>query len=246
MINVVFFPGTYGHYFSSCISFYSDLEEKNTLPEFGSHGSSHNFNKNKVLPTHDVTTDKNINEIVYLKPHLLNQLDYLDNQFEKAHKCNLTKHLDSLSLNKNISDIWKLREDISFWIEDLLNNSYNSFIEKINKNCLTIDVNSLFDNFLITINYAFAELSLDKTVSDDVILKKHNDFLELQKNHNKQIKVKTWIDHVIDNNNLISPCDTIFDEAYAQNLLRKAGYEIKCYNLNTFPKNSQDLRNLII
>ena len=42
-----------------------------------------------------------------------------------------------------------------------------------------------------------------------------------------------------------SPCVTILDEAYVQDRLRKHGYLIRCYGLNTFPKTSAELRELL-
>ena len=246
MINVVFSPGSYGHYFSSCLHSYSDLTKENDLIEFGVYGDSHAFKKNKIFPTHDAISNTKIDKIIYLNPSLTNQLDYIDNQFEKIFKCNLTEYLDSLSFNKNILNIWELREDMSFWLGDLMNNSYYSFVKKINSESFIVNVNSFFEDFLTIFDQTLTELSLKKTVTNDIILKRHNDFLKLQKNHNKQIRVKSWVHNIINNVDSVSPCDTIFDEAYAQNQLRNSGYEIKCYNLNTFPKNSAEFRKLLV
>jgi hypothetical protein len=245
MINVVFSPGTYGHYFSSCIHFYSDISSIDNFPNFGVHGDSHEFNKSIVYPTHEAITDKTVDNFVFIEPRKNHELDYKDNQLEKAHGRDLKKYLKSLSLYKNIPTNWETREDISFWIEDLLENSYQSFLKTIDRKCIIVDVNSIFDNLLDTLDDVLLKLSLTRTTDSTIIMTRHQQFLKLQKNHNIQLRIANWVNNIINGVECKSPCNTILDEAYAQHLLRMKGYELRCYNLDVFPSNSLQLRSLI-
>ena len=249
VINIVFFPGSYGNYFSSCLYHCISLATDSDTTNFESNGSSHiydtKFKDSGFVLGHELAQHGDIHKVIFLKPSLSNQLDYIDNQYEKNYNGNLKKYLHSLSFDKNITETWKQREDISFWIGDLMQNSNKNFLKKINNNCIVVDVNSIFDSFLDTINDTLNRLSLVKVSGNNVILKRHCNFLRLQKNHNKQARVESWVNDIVNGVDSLSPCDTIFDEAYAQYTLRNLGHELKCYNLDKFPNNSLEVRNLL-
>ena len=75
----------------------------------------------------------------------------------------------------------------------------------------------------------------------------HNqsNWITRQRYHNSQQRCNTWIQDVLSNNDTVSPCQTMLDEAYIQHCLREKGYEIRCDGLDVFPTTSRDLRELI-
>jgi len=77
------------------------------------------------------------------------------------------------------------------------------------------------------------------------VIRTHSSFLSKQRHHNAQNKCNRWVKNIIADNQSISPCRTIFDEAYVQAKLRDNGYEIKCDGLDIFPKNSEEMHKLI-
>ena len=89
-------------------------------------------------------------------------------------------------------------------------------------------------------------LDLTLKVNDDYMEMTHNVFIKHQQFHGSQIACIEWVKCVINGRiDIQSPCQTIFDEAYVQSLLRKQKFEIKCDGLNIFPTSSFELHNLI-
>ena len=250
MINLVFVPGSYGHYLASCIVLYSNLTKNDSkIPEFSLQGDSHAsipYIKRHIICTHEPMYNHKNNRFIFINPDYSSQLEYLDNQLEKFYLNNLDWCLKKMKLQGNACTVWEARELCSFWIEDLLNETQTNFIKKIDCRDHVVDVNDIFDNIKKVLKKIFNYLELKQNIDDDRVLSRHYEFLEKQKNRGIQKKIYNWVNNTISNQNKKSPCRTFFDEAYVQHLLRKKGYEIKCYNLDKFPNNSADLRSLLI
>jgi hypothetical protein len=57
--------------------------------------------------------------------------------------------------------------------------------------------------------------------------------------------IDSIVSSILDNEDYNWPALNIIAESIIQKRLRDAGYELKCYNLNTFPTNSKTLANLL-
>lgn len=271
MISIIFPPGTYGNFLASSLYLFTDLiGETDHNFKFGPHGDSHyllttvdykNY-KTKIQTTHIPYIspfDENkleFDKTIVINPHLNHLLDYFDNTYAKFHKEDLKNHLVSLfpenTINENLkkfdtdwndTNLWQMREFISFWIDDVLKSgldNYTDFRARWQLNAL-----NLFDTeFVKTFVCIASGLGLSKVKIKDFSVHQKK-FVSLQKFHNIQLRCEQWVDHVIKGIDSLSPCITIIDEAYVQQLLRKRGYEISCYDLNQFPKNSKTLASLL-
>jgi hypothetical protein len=262
--SVLFPPGCYGSYLIRCIYNYTNLRKEEYVPfSFDSSGSSHVIRKslsNKYFKGYHKTTLPNgIAPSIIILPDTDHKLDYFNNQFAKQSLGQLKEYLMALfskdELNKKINDrwssqfdsicTWSLREFISFWLNDVLNDSYNPNFY-IMYDGFKITTQDIFLNFVGKIQEIIEHLKLSLTVDINEIQKNHESFKKYQQYHKSQLNCKTWLDLTLSSNaNLPSPCLTIFDEAYVQFLLREKGYELQCYNLNTFVSDSNSLRAII-
>ena len=89
-------------------------------------------------------------------------------------------------------------------------------------------------------------LDLTINIESDLILKDNKNFSSLQYYHNIQLKCLEWVKSCLTNTqSLLSPCKTIFDEAYVQHLIRQSGNEIQCDGLTAFPATSDEMKLII-
>ena len=144
----------------------------------------------------------------------------------------------------NKEELWTTREYISCWIQLVLAVAYKNNINA------SITTDKLFDEnkdiFPAEISRLIQKLGLSVVVDDNIIETNHSVWQKQQQYHNLQKRCDKWISEIINTKeNTPSPCITILDEAYIQNRLREHGYEIQCYNLNNFPKTSNELRQLL-
>ena len=140
--------------------------------------------------------------------------------------------------------IWQMREYISYWLVDCLRSLGDTTLyDSIGGRC--ISTVELFDSdFVKTFSCIASDIGLNVTDVEE-LYEHHRKFVAIQKFNNIQVKCEQWVDDVLYSNDAMSPCLTIFDEAYVQHLLRQRGFEIKCYQLNKFPTNSRDLNRLL-
>lgn len=266
MISVIFPPGAYGNFLSSCLYMFTELSDSDYNFKFGIAGDSHIIRSNKdyrskIQVTHlpymsgfdenRMTPDKTV-IILADQKHLL---DYFDNQFTKQHDRNLPVYVQTLfsnaivnekleKFNTNLEcfDNWQMREYISFWINECLLADTDLYS---NTSGHQISSSELFNvDFVQTFSRIASYLGYNVINTQDLVTH-HKKFVELQKFDNIQLKCEQWATDVLAGKNFESPCVTIFDEAYVQHLLRKSGFEIKCYQLNEFPRNSKDLYSLL-
>lgn len=262
MIKIFYPPGGYGHFLGSCLYYFTELNITNKINfKFDENGSSHSFqivNKKEKIFKFGHFETLSIDEkdtAICLIPHKDHHLDYFDNQFYKHKHKDFVSYLEDLNIDSNKfaqwyvspdkkNSAWVRREWVSFWIADCLANSYKKDnYTKHNK--FSIGVQDLFDDFYLTLKNACDYLNLTIQCNINEIKNVHCDFVKKQKFHNVQKNVHSWVIDTIDGIDSMSPCITIFDEAYTQYLLRKHGYEIQCDGLDKFPKNSSQLHKII-
>ena len=256
-IYTIFSPGSYGTYLSWAVYSYSSLNTNGeiVLP-FSSSGSAHKYRNTAgfmcVHPTHDMPA--NCNRAIIIQPTEF--LDYLDNQYSKQNDYETDVILSVIIQNfeqKLIEDwgpdidIWQKRELCSFFLPAM----FKSLQQKIVKyqsqlpNAISINASDILTDLLGSLCKIWAFFGITQTCSDSVILTNHNTYLGLQRHIGKSVYVNSIVDHCLDGNDMSIGDLTIFDEAYIQFLLRERGYEMRCYNLNVFPKTTQDLRELL-
>jgi hypothetical protein len=268
MIKVCFPPGCYGTYIAQCIYNYTNLK---TGPfakfKFGSHGNSHEHwlndsaysviqsghANNLCLTEHD--------RVMVILPCADHQLDYYNNQFFKNHEHLVEYILTQMSVTEaeqklkthwghtgqfnNSVPHWILREWCSFWIDDVLKESYNTVPYTTLQSVHQLSTQDIFENFEESIKQIVQILGLTITVDWDIINAQHQEFLSLQKFHNSQIRCHQSVHNLLAGINCDMTLDSIFDEAYVQHLLRQQNLEIQCDGLNNFPTSAQDLKTIL-
>ena len=264
MITVIFPAGAYGTFLASCLYMFTDISDQNKSINFSKHGSSHDIRsdldfRSKFQLAHardkmEVIDDR---KTILISPNSSHRLDYFDNQFLKQNFGNLTFFLKELfpgdefdqqlkKFNTTINEAspWQIRENISFWLNDCLSAGYD--LQKYQRhNIFTISSVEFFeDKFKDTFIEIAKSLNLT-VIKFSEFVEHHRRFIKLQKFNGIQLRCNRWVDDIISGVENSSPCITVFDEAYVQHLLRVRGFEIKCFELNEFPKNSTELRKLI-
>jgi hypothetical protein len=267
MIKIVFPPGCYGTYLARCIYNYTDLRQEEFTPfEFSATGSSHAHRKNKNASKYiqcehyaDTFGTNSTDLIITLVPNPQHRLDYYNNQYHKQENSQLisyiqTQYTDEEIFNKLTNNWavdgmlnestprWVIREWSSFWITDMWNKAYN--VEAYSSvSTMCVDVNNLVESFEEVFLNLISKLELILTVDLSIITQTHTAFQNRQKFHNSQLKCEKWTNAVLNKQLMLLDHEiTIFDEAYIQHLLRIAGYEIYCDNLNNFPTESTELK----
>jgi hypothetical protein len=265
MIKILFPAGGYGTYLARCLYSYTDLNNgiTNKLLDFDSLGSSHSFRSNydaktKIWQGHLTSLDWEVNNgdlIIIVLPNKEHYLDYYNNQFDKHYNQQIITYISSqLSVENITNDLkigwgycgpfnldvprWIMREFFSFWIAKCFDNGYTLDGYNTTPSQHTIDTQDIILNFVPTFNILCEKLKLTTTVDHAIIIQNHKNFLEVQQHHNIQLKCEQWVNSIIEGNEMISPCKTIFDEAYIQHILRTRGYEVRCHELTEFPKSS--------
>jgi len=272
MIKVLFAPGTYGTFLSKCIYYFSDLSNQASPMSFNfDHtGSSHDFRdvdeaKSIIKYGHINALHINyqVDSVITLIPNTEHFLDYYNNQYIKEAqnhtisyirsyfspdeiKATLREHWNFTEpFDHNVPE-WILREWTSFWINDILQESYSPTKYQNISSLAQYDVNEIFNDLYLLLEKITQVLDLKILIPKIEIEKIQNQFILHQKLHGIQKKCKDWVLSIIQKkNNIASPCSTIFDEAYVQFLLKNNGYEIQCQNLNVFPVTSTEMIKII-
>jgi hypothetical protein len=274
MINVLFPQGCYGTFLSKCLYHLTNIGYQVDFDfAFDLTGSSHDIRlnddaKNKISWGHtscpfSATLANNNESVITILPDHDHYLDYFDNHFCKEVKQKLLNHLmalyDPMEINYKLQNdwnynkgldgetpVWILREWCSFWIDDVLSDTYN--IDKYKScapNAIWITTTDLFENLHSTLTYLSQKLSLNLMVSETQINNLQQQFVQFQRFDLMQKKCDIWVNDVLHGDSQHSPCKTLFDEAYVQARLRDKGYEIRCNGLNQFPNHAQQMREII-
>lgn len=268
MITITFPPGCYGHFVLTCLYCFTSLRRGElTFPELDSNGSSHQIRYNNTYIvgstplvdmqwTHpsafveEFDPTKHIPEkTLYLSPHKDHWLDYFINNYIKMnmsfdHMVQRNFGNEMLVKYKEL-ETWQLREHVSFWIYDLLADTYSEDKMDVIAHRFKISALDLFDEEFKNIFPNLCEQLGVKFTNYNEFSEHHDRFMKAQKYHNLQHRCEEFIKASISNRYLDSPCVTIIDESYVQMRLRQLGYEIKCFGLNEFPKNSAEMHALL-
>lgn len=269
MIKVCFPPGCYGTYVTQCVYNYTNLRTSPLVKfKFGNHGDSHghriNNNAYSVIQSGhaDTLCQTEHDRMVAILPCANYQLDYYNNQFFKENQGHIIDYiLTQMSVTEaeqklkthwgytgpfdNNVPHWILREWCSFWIDNVLKESYNTTTYMALKSVYQLSTQDIFENFEESLKQIAQVLGLTITVDQDIINDQHREFLSLQKFHNSQINCRRYVHNLLAGINYNMPLNSIFDEAYVQHLLRQQNLEIQCDGLNTFPTSTQDLKTIL-
>jgi len=251
-IHVTWPPGCYGSYVMQSVYAYSNLGATSKIV-IDPTGSSHSFRESaeqyKYFIMDHLLSD---NSDIIIGPVQGQELDYFVNQFVKQEQSNVLRYLTELfpdfkfqiSEQWNNTDDWAIREWISFWILDVFAAAYTNNTNADLTTDQLFDTNK--DTFPELLIRLIKKLGLSVNADIDIIKTNHANWQKQQQYHNLQKRCDKWISEIINTKeNTLSPCITILDEAYVQNRLRSHGYEIRCFELNTFPKTSTELRLLL-
>jgi hypothetical protein len=266
MIFVLFPQGCYGSYVARCLYYYTDLNPEPVIEfVFDQHGSSHSIRQDAMLQTKINVVHrlpKKLPQVVTVLPLANHCLDYFNNQFAKDANFNLKKYMDFVITQSDIlvklknwgvdydtiesAPRWVLREFFSFWLADSFASICNNKLY-LSHTEISLNTNDIFQDFYNTILRVSHALGLTVTADKIKIDSNHAAFLKSQEFHNSQLNCINWVNTIVSAENLEcqSPCQTIFDEAYVQHLLRAAGYELKCHGLDVFPATSAEMQSLI-
>lgn len=270
MIKVIFPPGCYGNFLIRCIY---KLTSLGPSPEikflYDEHGSSHSIRydhqrKSKIQCGHinEITFDPNTEDVIVILPDSGRKLEYLDNQYLKQEKGNLVAYLSKLFGNKNrvleelkkwgrYSDItevpaWVIREWCSFWLPNTLDVMYQRELYAGINSVYFLETKNLCTNLESILQDICLTLNLNIVVTTQDLCELQYNFLSKQKSFDVQEKCEKWVQEIInDSTNGPTPCNTIFDEAYVQHLLRRQGFEIRCDGLAIFPDSAKKMKEII-
>lgn len=266
MINIIAAPGCYGTYVARCLHHYTTKDSDYQF-NFDQAGSSHAFRAVSA----DIKTAKlmhwsgedysHINKeitIIITADHN-HQLDYFDNQYYKQSLGDLAEYLtQTLGIDKIQEQLkngwgytesfdhntprWIIREYLSFclvsaWQAGYDNTKYLSVPHVHDFCCEDLWNTSIWD----LVNTLARVLNKQVYAPPHIVNQNHYNFLQCQQYHNMQHRCNQFVEDTLKSGDTVSPCVSIFDEAYVQHLLRGRGYEISCDGLDTFPNSGAAL-----
>lgn len=182
----------------------------------------------------------------------------LNNKIEKIWAHGWLKERESEFVDKlsnwgksKLSDMdrWELREFLSLYIynQHIFESDYQDLVTYTNPKLYKLNIHDLINSFEITILdlLSYCKLPVVRNNFDNV----YQEWAACQKHFNKDIIVKKIVDSVISKTYFDWPDKnlTLVDEAIVQMQLRDLHkLDLKCYNLNVFPTNTNDLQKLLI
>lgn len=270
MINIIAAPGCYGTYVARCLHHYTTKDSDYQF-NFDQAGSSHAFRavsadikKTSLMhwPGEDYSHINKEITIIITADHN-HQLDYFDNQYYKQSLGDLAGYLtQTLGIDKIQEQLkngwgytesvghqtpkWIIREHLSFWLTSVWQDSYDnkkylSIPHVYNFCCEDLWNTSMWD----LVNIISNVLNKQVYAPAHIVNENHSNFLKCQRYHTMQQRCNQFVEDTLNLIDTVSPCISIFDEAYVQHLLRSRGYEIFCDGLETFPNSSNELLNIL-
>ncbi len=189
---------------------------------------------------------KHIKQVIYIRPTPATLLLVLNNFIDKVSH-NEIKKLSFKHVREGM-DVWEIRESISFWFDEYC--EYMESFYSVTDNCVIIELTDLVSDLKTTLDKLFTTTGLNWSHSHSKDLGVVTErWLSLQKHLNKDTVCQSIVDSII-NSTHYDWADqnlTMYDEAFVQWTLRDLhGLAMRCYNVNVFPTNTNDLRNLLI
>lgn len=198
-------------------------------------------------------------KIIFLYPTENSIIWNINNKFEKIwehgwiyeNKDIIRKNLSNWEVN-NLTDmqVWQQREMLSLFIrQQHIAETGMNLIDAMKiqfPNILFVSIDDLKDKFYSSMLKIFDYCGI-KIINHDNIHFVYKNWISNQYHCNKDILVDTIIKHIINKQyfNLRNKNLTLVDEAFIQEGLRNRGIEIKCYNMNVFPKSINKLQSLL-
>lgn len=218
--------------------------------------------------TKDATHDKLIdninftksyfNKIIYLHPSKNTLLWSLNNQvykiwdnFFKVTESDYNNHFKMWGVD-SIDSMrpWQLREFISMNLftahEDYIDFAAIDYLKQNNNNILFVSIDDLRDNFAETL-LKIATYCDFEIVNRDKINFIYNEWSNCQYHKNKDTIVNHIVECILKNIDFSWEDEnlTIIDEAYIQMKLAANRIQIKCFELDNFPKSTKSLFPLL-
>jgi hypothetical protein len=221
------------------------------------------YNLLQVLTEVNVTSDRT----VFLTPDRDSLMLAWNNKWTKVRPDWLLPYQNTIQENIkqwgvaswDSADVWAKREFLSFWwwparlsehgwLDVYKKNPvWDSYPEHKNLNMHTVTLSQLRDDCATSVVSILDYLGLKLQHPYEELVNVCNTWKNLQQHINKDWLVNKIIDSVV-NKHYVDWSEynlTLVDEATIQMILRDTHkLEIKCYNLNTFPTNSTNLREL--
>jgi hypothetical protein len=182
----------------------------------------------------------------------------INNKFEKIWEegwLTKTEHDFKYNLKSwgryNLTDMtrWELREFLSFFIipQHLSESEMDSILGYSSPNVIKVDVRDIINNFkkTITLLLEWCQFEIKRYDFDRVFAM----WIEKQVHIHKDQLVIDIVQSILSNNNInwSHARLTIVDESIIQMRLRDLyNLDLRCYNLNVFPTNTKDLKELLI
>lgn len=225
-----------------------------------------NVRNNTILhPIQDSSTrivdsyDKLFNhydKIVALHPAKDDFIWHMNNKLTKIYKsgwiaARMAANHDALLseglANWQGNEHWETREHLSFylWDQHIAEVRFNDVESYSNPRFKKIEINMIRDQFVDTFMALadWLEIEVVRSIADIELLQK--DWLKNEPNLHKDKLIKDLTSAIINDKFMEMKDLSIFDEAIIQRNLRLEGYEIECFELNTWPTDTIKLRELI-
>jgi len=247
------FSGVHLSTFSGCKKY---ISSDNNFPIVRFHPKT---NKDENILDNLRFIDDHFNKIIYIIPSKNSTAWNLNNKFEKIWDEGWLKHneiqfVDCLAgwdkENLEHMKLWELREFLSLYLypQHLAETELEKMqdIQKEFTKFQFITIDSLRDNFKDTIISLLEYCELTATRLDE-IEKIFQEWINCQYHDHKDKIINDIITSILNNEdyNWIDHKLTLVDEALIQYYLREHNIEIKCYNLNQFPTNTNELRTYL-
>lgn len=142
---------------------------------------------------------------------------------------------------------WQLREMISFWHGDWNSQLRDTWQPIPDEKIVNVGVKNLVYNFEECLCDLFDNLKITM-VRRNSLTEIKNQWLSLQKFKDSDQYFNNIVSNIATDQPLQSiNCNNIFDEAFIQWKLRSIyNLDLMCFGLNEFPKNSADLKTLLV
>lgn len=236
---------------------YKNSIDYHTLPILRSHisDSAKDKTENDSNLLYQIISDSK--KVIWLHPTERSIAWSINNKFTKIGNNWLLDNQDLFagSLSgwgvSNIAQLkpWELRDFLSVYILDqhLFENNLSLLDNFSSDNILKVPIENIRDEFASTITniMTFCEFEIKRNNFDEIF----DAWVSLQKFCYQDLLIEKIVKCVIENNfyDYYDQKLTITDEALIQMKLRDLyNLDLKCYNLDVFPTNTNDLKNLLI
>lgn len=196
-------------------------------------------------------------KVIFLYPTLENFCWNINNKFEKVFPQGwLQANLNDFSSgskfwNNSLQNLqaWEIREWLSFYIfKQHLDEVRLHELDQIDDRILKISLTELRDKTNLVFERICNFLELEIVRSSDEVDSLVNEWKKLQVHKDKDQLINQLVNAIINDENIEFDKNlTIIDQAEIQRKLREDhSIEIKCYGLNTWPKDVNELKKLLI